>query len=109
MPSLSSCNRFEILANICDSETFSPDLQKTKNIPDQASVLGPAPACIPVMTLRIRKPKWEKMSPKAYTIASTGEDSNSLRLKIEIESADTTWKRLVTTLVDSGTTGEFID
>ena len=49
------------------------------------------------------------MLPKAYTITSAGEDSNSLRLKIEIESADTTQKKLVTTLVDSGATGEFID
>ena len=109
MPSLSSCNHFEILANICDSKTFSLDVQKTENIPDQASVLGPAPACIPVTTLRICKPKWEKMLPKAYTIASAGEDSNLLKLKIEIESADTTRKKLVTTLIDSGATGEFID
>ena len=49
------------------------------------------------------------MLPKAYTITSAGEDSNSLKLKIEIESADTTRKKLVTTLVDSGATGEFID
>ena len=94
MPSLSSCNCFEILANICDSETFSLDVQKTENIPDQAPVLGPTPACIPVTTPRICKPKWEKMLPKAYTIASAGEDSNSLKLKIEIETTDTVRGRL---------------
>ena len=108
-PLLSSCNRFKILANICDSETFLLDMQKTKNIPDQASVLRLAPACIPVMTPRICKPKWEQVLPKAYTISSAEGDSNSLKLKIEIETTDTTWKKLVTTLVDSGTTGEFID
>ena len=36
-------------------------------------------------------------------------NSNSLKLKMEIETTDTAQKRSVMTLVDSGTTGECID
>ena len=74
-----------------------------------ALVLGPAPKQTPVMTPRIQKLKWEKILPKAYTIASVEGGTNSLKLKMEIETTDTVQKRSVMALVDSGTTGECID
>ena len=49
------------------------------------------------------------MLPKAYTIVSAEESSNSLKLKVEIETTDIAQKKSVATLVDCGATGEFID
>ena len=60
------------------------------------------------MIPRIQKPKWEKALPKKYTISATGE-SNSLKLKAELETTDTSERKYVNSLVDSGVTGEFIN
>ena len=73
MPSLSTCNCFEILSNIQDSETDLLDVQNLEKTPL-------APAATP-MILRIQKPKWEKALPEKYTIWAIGE-SNSLKLKV---------------------------
>ena len=66
-----------------------------------------APAATP-MILRIWKPKWEKALPKKYTISATVE-SNSLKLKVELETTDTLERKSVNSQVDSGATEEFID
>jgi len=108
-PLLSTCNRFEILANICDSETVLSDVQNPENTPNSDLVLGSALTCTSDMTPKARKPKWERSLPKAYTIASTEGNSNSLKLKVEIETTDTTQKKSLFALVDCGATGEFID
>ena len=98
MPLLSTSNCFEILSNICDSETIVPDVQKPeKQIP------------IPITALKIRKSKWEKALPKKYFIATTEQSLMSLKLKVEIEMIDTSEWRSLTCLVDSGATSEFID
>src|SRR5271170_4552165 len=55
-----------------------------------------------------RKPKWERPLPEKYQISATGE-SKSLKLKFELETTDTSERRAVNSLVDSGATGEFID
>lgn len=105
-PSLSTCNRFEILSNICDSETNLPDVQNSESIPSPI----PVPISPPTPTNpKVRKPKWEKALPKKYTIAAGEEKSTSLKLKVEIETTDTAEKKSVTSLVDCGATGEFID
>ena len=99
-PSLPTCNRFEILSNICDFETTLPDMQNSeKSIPVPASVSVP----------KVRKSKWEKALPKKYHIATTEQSLHSLKLKVEIETIDTSEWRSVTCLVDSGATSEFID
>ena len=102
MPPLSTYNRFEVLANISDSETLSSDVQKTKETPihDLTPTLSKP---------KIQKPKWEKALPEKFTIAMTKGTPNSLKLKVEIETTDTAEKKSITTLVDSGATGEFID
>ena len=96
MPSLSTCNHFEILANISDSETPPLDMQKTEEI------------LISIMT-STPKLKWEKILPEKFIIATTEVTPDSLKLKVEIETTDTAEKRSITALVDSGATGEFID
>ena len=97
-PSLSTSNRFEILSNICNSETILPDVHKPeKQIP------------VPITAPKIRKSKWEKALPKKYFIATVEQSLMSLKLKVEIETIDASeWKSL-TCLVDSGATSEFID
>ena len=110
MPPLSTCNRFEILSNIHDSEMTLPDVQNPKEIPSPIPVpaLNPKPASIPEIP-RICKPKWQKTLPKTLTIASAEEISTSLKLKVEIETTDTAERKSITTLLDSGSTGECID
>ena len=68
MPLLSTCNCFEILSNIHDSETISLDVQKSENIP--APALNSDPTSVSILTPRVRKPKWEKTLPKTLTIAN---------------------------------------
>ena len=61
------------------------------------------------MILRIWKPKWEKTLPRKLTIATVEEVSTSLKLKVEIKTTNTTERKSVITLLDSGTMGECID
>ena len=76
-----------------------PDMQNLEEI------LIPAP----VIISKIQKPKWEKVLPKQYFITTVEQSLNSLKLKVEIETMDTSEQKSVTCLVDSGATGEFID
>ena len=71
--------------------------------------LSPVLNPFPVLTLRIRRLKWQKTLLKALTIAATEEVSTSLRLKVEIETTDTAEKKSITALLDSSSTGECID
>ena len=73
--------------------------------------LNPPPVSVPVPTLslRMQKPKWEKVLPKSYIIMATEENPTSLKLKVEIETMDTAEMKSMTALLDSGTTGECID
>ena len=100
MPLLSTSNCFEILSNICDFETILPDVQVSKK-----SI--PVPASIPVP--KVRKSKWEKTLPKKYHIATAEQSLYSLKLKVVIETIDTSEWKSVTCLVDSSATSEFID
>ena len=102
---MSTCNCFKILANTCDSKTISSDVQKPKDTPELASALNSSPIQTHVMIPRIWKPKWEKI----YIIVSAEGSTNSLKLKMEVETTDTVQRRSVMTLVDSGATGECID
>ena len=102
-PSLSTCNHFKILSNIYDSKINLPDVQKPKETFTPPSV----PVMIPTVP-KIQKPKWEKALPESYTILATRE-SNSLKLKVELETTDTSERKSVNSLVDSGATREFID
>ena len=64
---------------------------------------------VPIPIPKIRKPKWEKALPKQYVIATAEQSLTSLKLKVEIETMDTSEQNSVTCLVDSGATSEFID
>ena len=78
------------------------DVQKLEELPTPVLTPIPSPS-------KKRKPKWEKALPEKFTIETTEGTLNSLSLKVEIETTDTAEKKSITTLVDSGATGEFID
>ena len=101
-PPLSTYNRLEVLANTYDSEMLPLDVQKLEELPTPVLTPSPSPS-------KKRKPKWEKALPEKFTIATTEGTPNSLNLRVEIETTDTTEKKSITTLVDSRATGEFID
>ena len=100
---LSTHNCFEILSNIHDSETPLPDVQRLEG------TLFPAITPLPILTLKVQKPKWQKTLPKVLTIAAAEGISTSLRLKVEIETIDTAGRKSVIALLDSGSTGECIN
>ena len=87
-----------------------PDVQNLKEIPFPIPIPAPnpKPAWIPEIP-RVRKLKWQKTLPKTLTIASAEGISTSLKLKVEIETMDTAERKSITTLLDSGSTGECID
>ena len=51
---------------------------------------------------------WERALPKHFVMAST-PSANSLNLKVEIQMTDTAEVKGLAALLDSGTTGLFID
>ncbi|KNZ81708.1 hypothetical protein J132_10988, partial [Termitomyces sp. J132] len=53
-------------------------------------------------------PVWEHYLPHCYIVAST-PSANSLKLQVEIEMTDTQQTQSVVTLLDSGTTGLFLN
>ena len=102
-PSLSTCNHFEILSNICDFETNLLDVQKLKE-----TFTPPSVPVLALLTPKVQKPKWERALPESYTILAIGE-SSSLKLKVKLETTDTSERKSINSLVDSGATGEFIN
>jgi hypothetical protein len=55
------------------------------------------------------RPKWERSLPARLTIASLEDKPGSLKLKVSIETTDTGETKSITSLIDSGATGNFID
>ena len=56
-----------------------------------------------------RRPKWERKLPETLKIDAAEPGSNSLYLRVEIESTETQRKQGIRALVDCGATGLFID
>jgi predicted aspartyl protease len=56
-----------------------------------------------------RRPRWERRLPERLEIDAAEPGSNSLYLRIEIESTETQRKQGIQALVDCGATGLFID
>jgi hypothetical protein len=104
MPSLSSHNCFSVL-NIekikNDIETETQDVQKLETPLISAPVTD--------FCAKDRRPKWERLLPKKFTVAATEGNPTSPKLKVEIETMNTAERSSITALVDSGATGEFID
>ena len=56
-----------------------------------------------------RRPKWEWWIPEKLEVGATEPGSNSLYLRVDIESTETHRKQGIRALVDCGATGLFID
>ena len=58
---------------------------------------------------RVFRPRWERKLPGKLVIASMEDKPSSLKLKVTIETTDTGEVKSLSSLVDSGATGNFID
>ena len=93
MPPLPQKNCFDVLA-----------VEEMKVDSSAATDVSPMPE-----QKKGRKSKLEKRLPKKLNIRAAEVGPNSLYLRVEIKSTDNQRKYVVCTLVDSGTTGLFID
>ena len=98
MPSLSN-NRFSCL----DIEEIDDKISEQQVSQDVLSHITKK-----TWTSPLQLPNWEKKLPKKLRIAAT-PSPHSLDLKVEIQTTDTVETAMVTTLLDSGATGLFLD
>src|SRR5271155_1980618 len=80
MPSLSTYNRFDVLAIEQSNETIET-VEMAMQIPESL------PPSIPLLLqYPASRPKWEKPVPSKFIIAATEGNPTSLKLKIELET-----------------------
>ena len=99
VPSLSTRNRYAPLS-IDESNVTSPYDSTSSE-----------PSATPTPTLTVIQPwigKWERRLPKKYVLASDGSD-NAIELNVVLETMDTKDTLSQKALLDSRTTGSFID
>ena len=96
MPLLLATNYFNVLTveEIKDNSSVTLDTSNEKSEPP---------------TRITRRPKWERKLPETLKINVAEPGSNSLYLRVEIESTETQRKQGIRALVDCGATGLFID
>src|SRR5271168_2849334 len=99
MPSLSNYNRFNVLAIHESNEIVEPIAKAVQN-PDTPS--NPLPTAT---YFRDNRPKLERRLLFKFVVAATEESPTSLKLKVELETADTAEVKSVNSLVDCGATG----
>jgi hypothetical protein len=81
-----------------------------EEIKDDSSVISDTSNKEPKSPTQItRKPRWERKLPETLKIDAAEPSSNSLYLRVEIESTETQWKQGIRALVDCGATSLFID
>ena len=95
-PSLSPNNRYSCL-EVEEINEISEDEYTLQ------AVSNPGPP--PDKKTRLRK--WERQLPRSYTVAAM--NSNSLKLRVEIQTTDTQEIKSGNALLDCGATGLFID
>jgi len=102
MPSLSDHNCFSVLPTCSINETVEPSI-------DVQNPVSENPIIVLMEMTWNRRQKWEQQLPSKLVIASAEDGSNSLKLKVELETTDTGEVKSVNSFVDSRATGEFID
>jgi hypothetical protein len=96
-------NRFDVLSIHESNETIETVEKVEQN--SESPLLS-----IPTSPLRSEpRPKWERKLPSKFIIAATEGATNSLKVKVELETTDTADIKSTNALVDCGATGEFID
>jgi len=68
-----------------------------------------APPLTPLIPALLRKPKWERRLPKLLSISALDTQGTSLLLPVEIGTIDTSELHSIKALLDSRTTGSFIN
>ena len=87
--------------------TQYPRRHKSPNV-FRLTTTSPSPLK-PLWSWEFESQNGKKTLPKKLTIATMEGVSTSLKLKVEIETTDTTEKKSIIALLDSGTMGECID
>ena len=95
-PSPLNSNRFSVL------ETSELEI-------DEAAQKTPNPIPTPAENPKSRRPKWEKRVCRKLVIRSLEMDSKCIMLPIHMKMTDTIEEASMEAMVDSGTTGDFID
>ena len=95
-PSPLNSNRFSVL------ETSEQEI-------DEAAQKTPNPIPTPAENPKSRRPKWEKRVRQKLVIRSLEMDSKCIMLPIHMKTTDTIEEASMEAMVDSGTTGDFID
>jgi len=91
----SPANKFAVLT-IEDPNTIDSELVDT-------------PPLVPLVSVLLCKPKWERRLPKLFSISALDTRGTSLLLPVEIRTMDTSELHSVKALLDSGVTGSLID
>jgi len=76
---------------------------------DTCEPIDAPPPSAPVRTALPRRPKWEKRLPRRLSTNILDAHGTSIILSIEIGTTDTSEVHSIKVLLDSGTTGNFID
>jgi hypothetical protein len=109
LPSLPTHNHFDVLS-------IQESIETVETIDKVMQDLQPSPKLTPTSLLHLNsQPKWEKKLPSKFITAAMEGITNSLKVKVELETMDTAKVKSTSALVDSnalvdsGATGEFID
>jgi len=96
VPPLLSSNRFFVL------EIIEPKIDEDAQKPD-------TPTLPPTEPRKLRWPKWEKRIKRKLVIRSLELDAKCIMLPIHLKMTDTMEETSTEAMVDTGTTGDFID
>jgi hypothetical protein len=103
VPSLPLSNHFAALSIVPDNEDT---IHVSETGSDTASDTDTSTNKVKGLLPRLKQ--WERNLPKHFIVAAS-PSPNSLNLKVEIQMTDTAEVKGVTTLLDSGATGLFIN
>jgi len=97
---LLSSNRFSIL------EIIEPKIDEDAQKPDTPTL---PPTELPTEPCKLRRPKWEKWIKCKLVIRSLELYAKCIMLPIHLKTTDTMEETSTEAMVDTGTTGDFID
>jgi len=100
-PPLPDNNRFSVLE--VPEPATAPDLE---DMLLEDPKVQPPPAVEP---RRLRRPKWEKRMAPKLVIQSLEKDPRCIMVPIHLEMTDTMEEASTEAMVDTGTTGDFVD
>ncbi len=99
-PQLCDSNRFSVL-DVPEPEVFPECEEEAPESPEAQPQLPPEP--------HPRRPKWERRVGRKLVICSLEEGPKCIMLTIHLKTTDTMKEASMEAMVDTGTTGDFVD